>query len=276
MAEWDGVGFIWARRYLFLGRGDQSTLHETHATIICVALDKSKHFNLWTQDAHGERSYRAAIIGPNVKHAKVCRAAGVILLLYLMPETRESHQIRNRYLHEGDIIGVSQNVVDALLLQLAESHLDNYRQFYKDCERAKAVCDTVLRALGISPSTELSEELDPHIKIAIEVMNEKIVDSSSHLKVDDIVREVNDRLDYKPTNLPGDFIDQVEVTLTRYKIGLRLREAFKKVNPKVNFRWLAKQLGYSGGEPLSNDCYAWLGVRPTDISRHSYFTSCED
>jgi hypothetical protein len=167
-------------------------------------------------------------------------------------------------------------VVDALLPQLAKYPLDEYHQFYKDCGQAKAFCDTVLRALGISPSTELSKELKHHIKTAIDVMNEKTVDSASQLKVDDIVREVTNRLEQKLSDLPGDFIDQVETTLTHYKAGLRLREAFKKINPNVKIRRLAKQLGWSGGAAFSNDCYAWLGVRPSEISNYSYFNSCEE
>jgi hypothetical protein len=275
-AEWDGSGLIWARRYLFLGLGDKSDPHQTHATIICVALDGRKRFKLRTEDAHGEKSYRAAIISPNVKHAKICREAGIITLLYLTPETNEAYQIRNKYLHGGGIAGVPQNVVDALLPQLAKYPLDEFHQFYKDCEQAKEFCDTVLRGLGISPSMALSEELEPHIKTAINVMDEKIVDSASQLKVDDIVREVTRRLEHKPSDLPGDFIDQVETTLTHYKAGLRLREAFKKINPKVNIRRLARQLGWSGGSAFSNDCYAWLGVRPSEISNYSYFNSCEE
>jgi AraC-like DNA-binding protein len=275
-AEWDGSGLIWARRYLFLGLGDKSDPHQTHATIICVALDGHKRFKLRTEGAHGEKSYRAAIIGPNVKHAKMCREAGLITLLYLTPETNEAYQIKNKYLHGGGIAGVPKNVVDALLPQLAKYPLDEYHQFYKDCGQAKAFCETLLQALGISPSTELSGELEPDIKTAIDVMSEKIVDSTSPLKVDDIVREVTRRRKKKPSDLPGQFIDQVDTTLTHYKAGLRLREAFKKINPKVKIRRLARQLGWSGGSAFSNDCYAWLGVRPSEISNYSYFDSCEE
>jgi hypothetical protein len=275
-AEWDGSGLIWARRYLFLGLGDKSDPHQTHATIICVALDGRKRFKLRTEDAHGEKSYRAAIISPNVKHAKICREAGIIASWDLTTETDEAYQIRNKYLQGGGIARVPKNVVDALLPQLAKYPLDEYRQFYKDCEQGKAFCDTVLRALGISPSTELSKELKLHIKTAIDVMNEKIVDSASQLKVDDIVSEVTHRLEQKLSDLPGDFIDQVETTLTHYKAGLRLREAFKKINPKVKIRRLATQLGWSGGSAFSNDCYAWLGVRPSEISNYSYFNSCKE
>jgi hypothetical protein len=97
MAVWDGSLLVWRRRGLFVGTGDKSDYHETHAVIVCSALEADKQFKVRTiGGAYGEKSYQAAIIAPDVRHAKYCLEAGLIALLFLMPETVEAQQIKDK------------------------------------------------------------------------------------------------------------------------------------------------------------------------------------
>jgi hypothetical protein len=291
MAKWQGSGLIWPRRYLFVGVGDMSDLHATHAIVICVSLEMGKRCRLWT-DEPWKKSYQAAIIAPDVKHAKICSEAGVIILLYLMPETNEAYQIRDEYLHGSRIVEVSPNVLDALLPQLSDYRLDRYRKIGNlddkqaealckelDCDQGEALCQKVISALGIRPSTELSKELSPTVKAAIEVMDEKVRNGAraTELKVEEIAREVAHKLnlDRTPSNLGEVFVDEVDVTMGHYKVGLRLREALTEMNPETRLRRLAQKIRLSGGPALSHVFYDWLGVSPSEISHHSYFRRCQ-
>lgn len=292
MAKWQGTGLIWQRRYFFLGVGDRSDMHATHATIVCISLGAGTSFQLRTEDGHGLKSYRAAIIAPGVRHAKVCDKAGVIILLYLTPETDESYRIRDKYLPTGGIAEVPQAVLDALIPQLGEYGLDRYKETHNmnnrqakalceemDCARGDALCRKIIAALGVTPSTDLSEELDPRVKTAIEVMDEKVRDraAADELKVEEIRREVDARLApaKKPCGLGEVFKDSVDVTMGHYKVGLRLREALTEINPDTVLRRLAVKFGLFDGAALSHVFYDWLGIRPNEIKKQSYFRRCQ-
>jgi hypothetical protein len=138
--KWQGTGLIWQRRYFFLGVGDWSDMHATHAVIVCISLGTGTSFQLRTEDEHGLKSYRAAIIAPGVRHAKVCDKAGVIILLYLTPETDESYRIRDKYLRAGGIAEVPPAVLDVLTPQLGEYRLDRYKEIQSlNNKQAKAL-----------------------------------------------------------------------------------------------------------------------------------------
>jgi transcriptional regulator GlxA family with amidase domain len=148
-----------------------------------------------------------------------------------------------------------------------------------DCARGEALCGKIISALGVAPSTDLSKELDPRVRTAIEVMDEKVRDraTADELKVEEIRREVDDRLVQakKPCGLGEAFKDSVDVTMGHYKVGLRLREALTEINPDAVVRRLAVKFGLFDGPALSNVFYDWLGIRPNEIKKQSYFRRCQ-
>lgn len=164
--SWAGSLFIGNKRVLFVGEAGEATEHSLPAIKICAALNGNFKLSIDSKS----NLYSAAIIGAQTKHSADNRSAKLIVLLYLLPLTTESIELKELYLSKDKVHEILPNSANKLLSNLGE--LQDHWNW--TCITAFEACREIVGELIEKPSSELSHVVNAHIRRIIEYLYSEI------------------------------------------------------------------------------------------------------
>lgn len=274
--SWKGSVFIGKKRILFIGDATEAEAHSLHAIKICAVLNGK--FSSSTSSK--SNSYSAAIIDADTEHSMDCQGTKLTLLLYLLPETRESREIKHVYLGQNNPSEIDYLATRLPQLGAFQNHWD-----WKP-EYAHEVCGNIVGELIESPSPSLSEEVDPHARRIINYLYSEVEKQRKEPEFDKGRFEplviMNELKLYEivgwhtVTKLMDSFKRETGVTLDDYFDTLRLRAASEKlgVDPKKRTtRYLtdvAESVGFNL-RLLEIKFKEMLGINPRALRHSSRF-----
>lgn len=235
--EWNGSIFLWSKRIAFMGEAGTSENQTVHAIKICVAL--SGDFELCVDSEATGKRYSAVIINAGIKHTIKCDGAK-IFLLYLLPETEASRELRWEYLNNG------KGGVYDIPRELCEEHLplQHILKIYgtSDCRKVSKICDAVLGGLGrirrreLSASSDLSAELSESIRQAI---------NHIYAKIDELIKSRRfEKEQFSPSVIAGELgLNKMEIKrlegLFKKETGISIGHFFREIQMLAALRLFA-------------------------------------
>ncbi len=278
---WAGSLFIGNNRVLFVGEADEAMEHSLPAIKICAALNGNFKLSIDSKS----KLYSAAIIGAQTKHSVDSRSAKLIVLLYLLPLTKESIELKGLYLLKDQVHEISPIPANKLLSRLGELH-DHWNW---TCITAFDACHEIIGELIDKPSSEMSRFVNAHIRRIIEYLYSEIEKQQSapsfdleRFEPDEIIDELKlYDVGWNKENFKSKF---KRLTGTAYKDVekmLRLRAALINLgtNRTARSKAFLTQVAVSVGFDLHQLGAVFrdmLGINPSILEGDSRFINCKE
>ena len=258
-SNWRGMVLVWDEQAIFLGLAGAASLHESPAIKICISLEGS--FGLQTQEDDTFTNYESAIIAPGQAHAIDGRHNKMAMLL-LVPEAKLAQSLVSIYSANG-ITRLSSNVVvkvrrvlEALIQRLDSGDADESVEIY---------CSQIVNNL----TDNKNAPIDSRVTQGIEWIRARRDDD---ITVEDIARSV----ELSESRFSHIFTDNVRISVRRYLLWLRLRDAMTLLSQGKSLTETAHEAGFSDSAHLTRTFRGMLGIAPSALTKESLLISFLD
>ncbi len=256
-SNWVGKVFLWQEQALFLGQAASTSLHESPAIKICIAIDGE--IKLRTSEHESWKGFQAAIIAPGQIHAIDCNQS-TIAMLVLVPEAEMAQPLAPIFTRNG-MSAIRPSVVKGLLPLFEEfAELDCY-----DVETDKlclSMVDRIRADNQIQLHKQSNSPLDPRVVTSIEQLRSENKNATS-------VKEIAANVALSESRFSHLFSEQLGVPVRRYLLWLRLREAMHLLAAGASLTKTAHEAGFADSAHLTRTFRGMLGIAPSSLLRHS-------
>ena len=255
--NWVGKVFLWQEQALFLGQAANTSLHESPAIKICIAIDGE--IKLRTSERESWKGFQAAIIAPGQIHAIDCNQSAIAMLV-LVPEAEMAKPLAP-ILTQNGMSAIRPSVVRGLLPLFEEfAALDSY-----DVETEK-LCHSMVERIQSDRQFQNRQQnlspLDPRVVSSIEHLRSENKNSAS-------VKEIAANVALSESRFSHLFSVQLGVPVRRYLLWLRLREAMHLLAAGSSLTETAHEAGFADSAHLTRTFRGMLGIAPSSLLRHS-------
>jgi AraC family transcriptional regulator len=259
-SNWRGNVLVWDEHAIFIGSAAAASLHASPAIKICVALDGT--FGLRTADDDTFINYDSAVIAPGQSHAIDGRHNKMGMLL-LVPEAKLAQWIAPRYAVNG-------------ISRLPDKAIAKTRRIF-------AFFENRLKLEGDYADNDLENAYHKLIRVisdgTIHAIDERV------LKGIELIRKRQERLDMKQlaanvalseSRFSHLFTENVGVSLRRYLLWLRLREAMQWIAAGSTLTETAYEAGFADSAHLTRTFRGMLGITPSALIKESTIIAIGD
>lgn len=249
--NWHGKVLLWDEQALFLGNAADTSLHESPAIKICVALGED--FYLRFGDGEDPQPYASAIIAPGQLHAIDGRQREMAMLV-LVPEAELAEPLNPLFMTNG-VIALSRSV-NAQLKKLFDNKTISYQ----------TVCFQMMEIISADIGFSGESSIDPRVAKSIASIRSGRESGVS-------VKEIAAGADLSESRFSHLFTENVRVPVRRYLLWLRLREAIHLLARGVSLTDSAYDAGFADSAHLTRTFRAMLGITPSALIKESSLTS---
>ena len=255
--NWHGKVLLWDEQALFLGNAADTSLHESPAIKICVALGDD--FYLKFGDGEDRRPFASAIIAPGQLHAIDGRQREMAMLV-LVPEAELAETLNPLFMTNG-VIALSKPVNTKLRklfedLTSAENETVSYQ----------TVCFRMMEIISADIGFSGESSIDPRVAKSIASIRSGHESGVS-------VKEIAAGADLSESRFSHLFTENVRVPVRRYLLWLRLREAIHLLARGVSLTDSAYDAGFADSAHLTRTFRGMLGITPSALIKESWLTS---
>ncbi len=249
--NWRGIVFVWDEKAIFIGRAANATLHESPAIKVCASLEGE--FGLKTGEGDEWMKYDSAIIPPGRPHAIDGRQNRMVMLL-LAPETDLAGPLVPLFSNEN-------------IIKLMPTALEKIRRIFAGFNKRRAadepnVCGEMVAAI----TARKSFPIDPRVAQSIEWIRERRDEGIS-------VQEIASGVELSESRFSHLFTENVRVSVRRYLLWLRLRDAMHIFADGKSLTETAHEAGFSDSAHLTRTFRSLLGIAPSALTKESSIIS---
>jgi AraC-like DNA-binding protein len=255
--NWHGKVLLWDEQALFLGNAADTSLHESPAIKICVALGED--FFLKFSDGEDWRPFASAIIAPGQLHA-IDGRQGEMAMLVLVPEAELAEPLNPLFMTNG-VIELSTAVNKELRRLFKELGSDENSEVSD-----QTICFRMMEMISADVGTKGESSLDPRVAKSIEWIRSDREGGVS-------VKEIAAGADLSESRFSHLFTENVRVPVRRYLLWLRLREAIHLLARGVSLTDSAYEAGFADSAHLTRTFRGMLGITPSALIKESSLTS---
>lgn len=251
--NWRGKVFLWQEQALFLGEAANTSFHASPAIKIIIALDGE--FLLQTSEDGTWQNFKSAIIAPGQFHT-INGLNNKLALIVLVPEAKVSQPLLP-ILSRKSLLRIPVGVV--------QNFLPIFEEFDKmsvESVESEKICRKMFQKIKNGEEL-LSAEIDKRISQSIERLRQV---SENHFSVGEVAANVA----LSESRFSHLFTKQVGVSVRRYQLWLRLREAIHLLaNGSGSLTDTAHEAGFSDSAHLTRTFRLMLGIAPSSLLKHS-------
>jgi AraC-like DNA-binding protein len=250
--NWRGKVFVWLEQGLFLGKASTTSFHASPAIKIVIALDGE--FKLQTEENGAWQNFRSAIIAPGQFHA-IDGQTNKLALIVLVPEAKAAQPlipILSRKSLSRIPVGVVQNFLPIF---------EEFDQMTIETVESEKICQRMLKKIKNGDEL-LSAAIDGRVSQSIERLREE---SENHVSVGEIAADVH----LSESRFSHLFTEQIGVSVRRYQLWLRLRDAIHLLAGGTSLTATAHEAGFSDSAHLTRTFRQLLGIAPSALLKHS-------
>lgn len=237
---------------MFLGEAAKTSFHASPAIKIVIGLDGE--FRLQTKENGVWQNFKSAIIAPGQSHA-IDGQNNKLALIVLVPEAKVAQPlipILARKSLSRIPIGVVQNFLPIF---------EEFDQMSVESVESEKICRQMFEKIKNGEEL-LSAEIDKRITQSIERLR---MDSENHFSVGEIAANVA----LSESRFSHLFTEQVGVSVRRYQLWLRLRDAIHLLANGFSLTDTAHEAGFSDSSHLTRTFRQMLGIAPSALLKHS-------
>lgn len=250
--NWRGKVFLWQEQALFLGEAAGTSFHASPAIKIVIALDTE--FKLQTTENGAWQNFKSAIIAPGQFHA-IDGQNNRLALIILVPEAKAAQPlipILSRKSLSRIPVGVVQNFLPIF---------EEFEQMTVETVESEKICRRMFEKIRNGEEL-LSAEIDKRVSQGIEKLR---TESENHVSVGEIAADVA----LSESRFSHLFSKEVGVSVRRYQLWLRLRDAIHLLANGNSLTETAHEAGFSDSSHLTRTFRQMLGIAPSALLKHS-------
>lgn len=250
--NWRGKVFLWQEQALFLGAAAQTSFHASPAIKILIAIDSE--FRLKITENGAWQNFKSAIIAPGQFHA-IDGQNNKLALIVLVPEAKVAQPlipILSRKSLSRIPVGVVQNFLPIL---------EEFDKMSVENVESEKICRRMFEKIKNGEEL-LSAAIDKRISQSIEQLR---MEPDHHLSVGKIAANVS----LSESRFSHLFTEQVGVSVRRYQLWLRLRDAIHLLANGGSLTETAHEAGFSDSAHLTRTFRQMLGIAPSALLKHS-------
>lgn len=250
--NWRGKVFLWQEQALFLGEAANTSFHASPAIKILIGLDGE--FLLQTAENGARRSFKSAVIAPGQFHAIDGRNKRLALIV-LVPEAKAAQPL---------IPILARKSLSRIPVGIVQNFLPIFEEFEKmsvEAVESEKICRRMFEKIKNGEEL-LSAAIDKRISHSIERLR---TDAENHYTVGEIAANVA----LSESRFSHLFTEQVGVSVRRYQLWLRLREAIHLLANGTSLTETAHEAGFSDSAHLTRTFRQMLGIAPSALLKHS-------
>lgn len=250
--NWRGKVFVWQEQGLFLGSASTTSFHASPAIKILISLESE--FRLQTTENGTWQNFKSAVIAPGQFHA-IDGQNNKLALIILVPEAKAAQPLIP-ILSRKSIFRVPAGVVQNFLLIFEE-----FEQMSVGSVESEKICRKMFEKIRNGEEL-LSAELDKRITKSIARLRAA---SESSVSVSEIAANVA----LSESRFSHLFTEQVGVSVRRYQVWIRLRDAIHLLANGTSLTETAHEAGFSDSAHLTRTFRQMLGIAPSALLKHS-------
>lgn len=250
--NWRGKVFLWQEQALFLGLAAQTSFHASPAIKILIALDCE--FRLRTEENGAWQNFKSAIIAPGQFHA-IDGQNNKLALIVLVPEAKAAQPL---------IPILARKSLSRIPVGIVQNFLPIFEEFDAmsvESVESEKICRKMFEKIRNGEEL-LSAGIDKRITQSIERLR---AESENHFSVGEIAANVA----LSESRFSHLFTEQVGVSVRRYQLWLRLREAIHLLATGTSLTETAHEAGFSDSAHLTRTFRQMLGIAPSALLKHS-------
>jgi AraC-like DNA-binding protein len=251
--NWRGKVFLWQEQALFLGEAANTSFHASPAIKIVIA--PAGEFLLQTSEDGVWQNFKSAIIAPGQFHA-INGRNNKLALIVLVPEAKVAQPL---------LPILSRKSLSRIPVSVVQNFLPIFDEFDKmsfENVESEKICRRMFEKIKNGEQL-LSAEIDKRISQSIERLR---IEPENHLSVGEIAANVS----LSESRFSHLFTEQVGVSVRRYQLWLRLREAIHLLaNGGGSLTETAYEAGFSDSAHLTRTFRQMLGIAPSALLKHS-------
>ena len=250
--NWRGQVFLWQEQALFLGNAARTSFHASPAIKIVIALDGE--FRLQTSENGGWRKFKSAIIAPGQFHA-LDGQNNKLGLIVLVPESRAAQPL---------IPILSRKSLSRIPVGIVQNFLPIFAEFGEMTAasvESEKICQKMLKKIRNGEQL-LTAAIDSRVSQSIERLR---MEPENHFSVGDIASHAA----LSESRFSHLFTEQIGVSVRRYQLWLRLREAIHLLARGGSLTDTAYEAGFSDSSHLTRTFRQMLGIAPSALLKHS-------
>ncbi|HRH45298.1 MAG TPA: AraC family transcriptional regulator [Pyrinomonadaceae bacterium] len=251
--NWRGKVFLWQEQALFLGEASNTSFHASPGIKIIIALDGE--FLLKTSEDGEWQNFKSAIVAPGQFH-KINGRNNKLALIVLVPEAKVSQPL---------LPILSRKGISRIPVGVVQNFLPIFEEFDKmsvESVESEKICRKMFEKIKNGEKL-LSAEIDKRISKSIERLRQE---SENQVSVSEVAANVA----LSESRFSHLFTEQVGVSVRRYQLWLRLREAIHLLaNSGGSLTDTAHEAGFSDSAHLTRTFRQMLGIAPSALLKHS-------
>lgn len=250
--NWRGKVFVWLEQGLFLGAASTTSFHASPAIKIVIALDGE--FKLQTREDGAWQNYRSAIIAPGQFHA-LDGQNNKLALIVLVPEAKAAQPL---------IPILSRKSIYRIPAKVVQNFLPIFEEFERmsvESVESEKICRKMIEKIRNGEKL-LSAAIDKRISQSIARLR---AESENYFSVGEIAANVA----LSESRFSHLFTEQIGVSVRRYQLWLRLRDAIHLLAGGVSLTETAHEAGFSDSAHLTRTFRQMFGIAPSALLKHS-------
>jgi AraC-like DNA-binding protein len=238
----------WDGGCLFIGRGGGSVpVHAHYAIQIAFGVERGIRFRTDEREAWAE--YAGAIIPSRQPHAMDATRVHPNAVLFVEPETREGRAITARYLGEGGIAAIPDDVLAEVAPPLFAA--------WQEARSAAAVERAARRVIRV-----LTGEVEPTV-VSDERILRAVAHIKAHLDAPLTLDAVADVACLSPSRFRHLFVEQTGMALRPYILWRRFLRVWELLTAGESLSSAAHAAGFADAAHLSRTSRSMFGFPPS-------------
>lgn len=251
--NWRGKVFLWQEQALFLGEAAGTSFHASPAIKIVMALEGEFLLQM-SADAEWQ-NFKSAIIAPGQLHA-IDGQNRKLALIVLVPEAKAAQPLLPILSRKG-LSRIPVSVIQSFL-----PIFDEFDQMSVESVESEKICRQMFEKIKNGDEL-LSAEMDKRISQSIKRLR---VEAETNFSVGEIAANVA----LSESRFSHLFTEQIGVSVRRYQLWLRLREALHLIaKDGGSLTDTAHEAGFSDSAHLTRTFRQMLGIAPSALLKHS-------
>ena len=250
--NWRGKVFVWQEQGLFLGNASATSFHTSPAIKILISLEGE--FRLQTTENGDWHNYKSAVIAPGQPHA-IDGQNNKLALIILVPEAKAAQPlipILARKSLSRIPLGVVQNFLPIF---------EEFEQMSVENVETEKICRKMFEKIKNGEEL-LSAELDKRITKSIAKLR---AEHETNVPISEIAANV----ELSESRFSHLFTEQVGVSVRRYQVWIRLRDAIHLLANGTSLTDTAHEAGFSDSAHLTRTFRQMLGIAPSALLKYS-------
>lgn len=237
--------YIWQGRVLYSTRENVTEPHGHYASSILLGINDA--FKIVETEDPQVRSYRAAVLSPNVSH-RLDGSGTRMIILQIDPDFTDFQPLQTA-LGERPVLGLDFEIFGHLL-----ERFDALMAGELDCSGARDLYDDILTAITHQPARHAP--MDDRVRRALRILKDEKPDAVS-------VPALASRVDLSPDRFMHLFKETMGLPVRKYLLWLKLQRAARAMKDGANLTHAAHDAGFSDSAHLSRTFKDMFGLPPS-------------